>query len=676
VPNYFYSSGNPINPSQPPVYFCEPRTYSLSQLIQWKANLLATFPKFINSDLHNLITQWEAVEPVDQRIYCASVAFCLTDFTILYNNIESIDCSPCPVTPDPRLLFTYSYGNPAPQPCTPTNGNGTTKVYCKGSSCSGGGCCLFPVSLPNSFPGEFFFVTPPNGLPPFRTDHGLPDRTDEFINFGEMYGNDAFIPKGLFKNQQGNGLYYDYFIHNTSAEREIIPNIKFSFEDMENNSLAYISKEDNVSTYYLGYEDALQDWTIPIGSSGFLEISHLSREGTQIVIAGRFQGTLSFGEQQVVNSATVSAIVLRVSNTGALAATRTVMNFNANQPLTFERSGTNLLISGRTGTAALGTNGQTAIVGSQPGQYFTLRDQLTTSTYLYESNRLNASSGMTLLKTAYSQSSGNRAYLFSGAGAVQINFQTIAQSTANQLTLVNLTPTGTLAWVQTINISSFNATELDLTEGDNGSLFLGITFTNTLTANNQTAVSIGGKDVAILKYGFNGVLMGIQSFGSTDDEEVKRCRFSNGNLYFGGNYRGLTFERMIGSNIYENYPCDSVYSKAYITYLPTTVFGDSTAQRTGARATEKPVASTVDLHVQPNPFTDKIQVQLHIDVVAEQTVQLLNALGATVWQRKITSTEGQNVITINDLQTLPSGIYFLCIRAADGQIYTYKMQKW
>jgi len=673
VPNYFYSSGNPINPSLPPVYLCEPRTYSLYQLINWKDDLLATYPNFLNSELHDLVTQWEGIEPVDSRMYCASVGFCLTDFTVLYNNVESIDCAPCP---EPSMSYTYSYGEPAPQPCDPEEGFTLTKVYCKGLFCSGGGCCLFPVSLLNDFPGETFFLTAPNdGLPPIRTEHGLPDRSDEFVNFGAAYDGGAFVPKGLFKNQQGKGLYYDYFPHNTSAEREMIPNIKFSLEDLDNNSLAYISKEDNVPKYYLSYEDFLQDWTIPIGASGFLEISHLSREGTQMLVAGRFQGTLTFGDQQVANATSVSAIVLRVSNTGALAAARTVMNFDANRPLTFERSGSNLLISGRTGTAALGTNGQTAIVGSQPGQYFTLRDPMNAFTYQYQSNNLNASSGMTLLRTAYSQSSGNRAYLFSGTGTVQINSQTIAQPTANQLTLVNVMPTGTLAWVNTVNISSYNATELDLTEGDNGSLFLGLTFTNTVTASNQSAISIGGKDVAILRYDPNGALTDIKSFGSTDDEEVKRCVFSEGNLYFGGNYHGLTFERLIGSNIYESYPSDSVYSKAYITFLPVNVFKDSTGHRLMVNSPRKPVATSTDVQAHPNPFTDKIQVSLHSNVVAEGTVQLVNALGITVWQRKATITEGQNVLTINDLQTLPTGIYVLHILAADNKIYTYKMQK-
>jgi len=672
VPNYFYSSSNPINPTPPPVYLCEPRTYSLYELINWKDDLLATYPNFLNSDLYDLVTQWEAVEPVDPRIYCASVAFCLTDFTILYNNVESIDCSPCP-QPD----YTYTIDKQPPQPCTPLDEIFfLTKIYCRGLICSDGGCCLFPVSFRNEFPGEFFFVAPPNdGLPPIRTLHGLPNRTDEFVNFGEAHANGELIPKGLFKNQQGQGLYYDYFRHNTSAERETIPNIKLSLEDMGNNSLAYISKEDNEPMYYLSYEDDLQDWTVPIGSNGFIEISHLSREGTQMVVAGRFQGVLTFGTQQVASAISIEAIVLHISNTGAIVATRTIVNFDTNEPLTFERSGSELLISGRTGTTALSINGQASIAGSQPEQYFTLQDQMSTATYQYQSNTLNASSSVTLLRTIYSKSTGNRAYLFAGSGSIQVNSQSIAQPTANQLTLVNLTPMGTLAWVNTVNVASYNSLELDLTEGDSGSVFLALTFTNTLTASNQTAVSNGGKDVAILKYGVNGALAGIQRFGSQDDEEVKRCVFSEGNLYFGGNFRGLTYERLIGSNIYESYPGDSVYSKAYITYLPAMTFDTPTGHRLMVDSTGKSVVSPVDIYTHPNPFTDEIQVWLHSDIAAEHTVLLMNALGVTIWQRKITITEGQNLLSINDLQTLPSGIYVLCVLAANGQIYTYKMQK-
>jgi hypothetical protein len=67
VPNYFYSSNNPVNPTHPPVYICEPRTYNLYQLISWKDALLAAYPNFSSSPLYNLITEWEAVEPIDYR---------------------------------------------------------------------------------------------------------------------------------------------------------------------------------------------------------------------------------------------------------------------------------------------------------------------------------------------------------------------------------------------------------------------------------------------------------------------------------------------------------------------------------------------------------------------------------------------------------------------------------
>ena len=675
VPDYFFSSINPIIPNPPAQYNCQPRVYSLYELISWKGDLLAKFPNtFPGTELYNLISYWELVEPVDQRIYCATVGFCLTDFKVLFDNIWTIDCSSC----ESSDYVYYGPDEEPPLPCSPEEGSSLTKVYCKNYSfCSGGGgCCLFPVFLRNNFPGEFLIAPSDDALPPFHTYQQLPHRTDEFVNFGEAYADSTFIPKGLFKNKHGNGLYYDYFPHTTSAERETIPNIKLSVEDFDENILAYISKNDNEPIYYLGYEDDLQDWTVPIVSSGFLEISHLSREDTLLVVACQYQGALTFGSLQIANSTSIGAIILRVSNTGTVVTTRKVENFDTNQPLTFERSGSNLMISGRTGTTALGTNGQTAIQGSQPGQYFTLQDHVSDATYQYQSNLLNVSSGMTLLKTTYSKLTGNRTYLFAGSGTVQINSQTIAQPSSNQLTLVTLTPVGALVWVNTVNVASYYPTELDLTEGDNGSMFLGLTFIDTLTASNQTAVSNGGKDVAILKYGINGLLTGIKSFGSLDDEEVKRCMFTGGNLYFGGNYRGLTFERLIGNNIYESYPSDSVYCKAYITYLPDSTFGTSMSHRPVAdEAWIKPVVFTADVYVRPNPFTDKIQVWLKSNIMAEHTVQLVNALGVTVWIRKVAVTEGENVLTINDLEPLPVGIYALRVLVPDGQIYTYKMLK-
>lgn len=676
VPNYFYSSNNPINPIQPPVYICEPRTYNLYQLILWKPDILATYPNFLGSELYNLITQWEWVEPVDPRIYCASIAFCLSDFKILHNNIESVDCSACP-TSGPN--YSYSYGEPAPDPCTPNESFSlnSTKVYCKGSFCSGGGCCLYPITLGHGFPGGLFFIDPSSEQLPIKTVHGLPDRSDEFINFGEAYSEGVVIPKGLFKDQQGKGLYYDYFIHNTSAEREIIPNVRYSIEDADNNSLVYVSKDDSLpNKFYLGYEDFLHDWIIPIRSSGFLEIGHLSMEGSQLVLAGQFQGALIFGNQQITNTNSgIAAVVMRVSNTGNLINSRIVRNFDVNWPLTFERSGNDLLVSGRTGDMALGIDVQSAIVGSLPNQSFTLRQQLSSSNYQYQSNNLTASSGMTLLKTTHSQFNGNRTYLFSGTGIIQVNSQTISQSAINQLTLINLTPAGTLAWVKTVNTSSNDPFELDLTEGDSGSLFLGLTFRDTLMANNQSIASIGGKDIAILRYDLNGELAGIKCFGSTDDETVKRCLYSRGNLYFGGSYRGLTFERSIGSNIYENYPGDSVYSKAYITFLPNDSFLNLTGNRQMASNPIKPLANNFVLQAFPNPFTDKFQILLQSDVTAEHIIQLVNPLGVIVWQKDFVITEGKNFLTVDNLKSLPIGIYAISIRSSDNKLYTCKILK-
>lgn len=76
-----------------------------------------------------------------------------------------------------------------------------------------------------------------------------------------------------------------------------------------------------------------------------------------------------------------------------------------------------------------------------------------------------------------------------------------------------------------------------------------------------------------------------------------------------------------------------------------------------------------------NPFTDNNLIMLTSNLMAEHTVQLVNALGATVWIRKVAVTEDENILTINDLQALPVGLYALRVFAPNGQMYTYKTLK-
>jgi hypothetical protein len=74
-------------------------------------------------------------------------------------------------------------------------------------------------------------------------------------------------------------------------------------------------------------------------------------------------------------------------------------------------------------------------------------------------------------------------------------------------------------------------------------------------------------------------------------------------------------------------------------------------------------------------ITNNNLIMLTSNLMAEHTVQLVNALGATVWIRKVAVTEDENILTINDLQALPVGLYALRVFAPNGQMYTYKTLK-
>lgn len=68
--------------------------------------------------------------------------------------------------------------------------------------------------------------------------------------------------------------------------------------------------------------------------------------------------------------------------------------------------------------------------------------------------------------------------------------------------------------------------------------------------------------------------------------------------------------------------------------------------------------------VMPNPFTNRIQ--LNVTLVNPESIQvrLLDVKGTTVMRQSMTGTEGENTLSIDELDRLPSGIYWVLVETA------------
>ena len=73
--------------------------------------------------------------------------------------------------------------------------------------------------------------------------------------------------------------------------------------------------------------------------------------------------------------------------------------------------------------------------------------------------------------------------------------------------------------------------------------------------------------------------------------------------------------------------------------------------------------------VSPNPSTgNTATIHLKLDAVAEQTgtLRMVSISGLTLWQKSYKGVSGENTIAVNDIQSVPNGIYF--IQYADTRV--------
>jgi trimeric autotransporter adhesin len=69
--------------------------------------------------------------------------------------------------------------------------------------------------------------------------------------------------------------------------------------------------------------------------------------------------------------------------------------------------------------------------------------------------------------------------------------------------------------------------------------------------------------------------------------------------------------------------------------------------------------------IAPNPFTSSIHLRMPVDKKGQADLRIINAAGQMVYNKKIELNEGQNSFSVDGLDNLPDGLYFLEIRSGN-----------
>lgn len=659
-----------------------------AQIYQSKINT-----EFAGSQLEQLLVSLG--QSNDSRINCASVTFCLPDYNVIKNTINTV--KPCE---DTRvLLIDSTYLN---------NGNGTFGNH---TNCEGLGAfesalrdyyaCLYTHD-PNEF-GHTFYVPPatPSAIPlKGQTEHK--NDYQEFyqlLAFGEApntYQSQQFkiytdstdyqtlqsyvtissdgrlCPKGIIENG-GDYQFYNYSDFRRDIDVQTFRNIHLAHEDWDNNQSFYIGTHIPNKDLYLQFKDSTQTWTLGLKSDSSIQIQHLSTFNQSIQVGGIATHNLNIKGQNVFQHDSLhTAFLASFDFQGNLLQVRTIENIDTAAGVVFSenRAGA-IILAGKSKQNWIKVDGDTLTFSSNQSGFIIKANELDSLQLLNKIDQLGTGK---LRDLSYAEGRSQFSLLLENVGNITKAGTIPVASVGNQIAILFFNDNGHFIQSRHFAAQGLLLDQMDMTYGREEGLIWGFTYTGTLNWGAQSFTSNGNEDIGLIKFDHNGEVEWRKSYGSNDRETVSHLLYENEVLYFGGQLRGNTQVRKIGTYFFIN--PTSFKNRTYISYVLDTVPstpGEIAGIRPGYELKQDQSTHPIDakLKVYPNPFHSEVILEFQSYQAAELTIDIRNELGSRVKSLRQSAVLGFNQHKISTAN-LPAGFYYLSVYTREGKLIGVK----
>lgn len=633
---------------------CEPRRENAYQLILWYDQLKAAYPDppFEFTELGQKILWLKDVfdgvyfveYPEPNKVFCTFVTFCKKDFSVLgVTPINSIDCG-------------YDLSNP--------NFGCYENTVENVIACPGQNGSPYVVSLNPDFNKNFFFSLP--GRESTNVFVPIGNENDFLKNFGIVHTDGFSTPKGLVRATSGKSSLVDYTYRTSFESRDEAPDYLFYIDDWDNDVLVFIEKV-GANQIALDYDTPLVSWEHTFSSNDLLTISDMVKSGNQIIVTGTFRGNLNYDATNVKSATALSGFVAVIGLDGVIVRLQSIQNITADTKLEIRQGDGKYIISGTANSTLVKVDGQNQSVLNPGGLFSFQLDNL--NPLQLSISGISTTGSVKFIKSISSKDHSRITYMFKGTGNLSYQ-QTTYALPSDGILLLTVDGLGSFKWMQRI-VQPIIEGEMDLTYDDSLNVYLVLTFTGNLSINNQSFASTGGKDILFCKIATNGDYAALRSYGSPDNEVVKKCFFDNTVLYFGGEYSGVTAERQLGRSKLVNlgYNVSPTTSKAYMSYVTDQEL-ETIALRDNNTIVEE---RTFELY--PNPFSNDLIVRKFSNKVDQYTIEVVDMLGNLIVRQNEKAESGINEYRIQNLVQMPLGIYFVRITNTQGRSWLQKVVK-
>lgn len=500
---------------------------------------------------------------------------------------------------------------------------------------------------------------------------------ESLLNFARLTSDSIVVPKGMVQTERGM-YFYEYGDGHNEVTKERIGKIKHYVSNWDNDYLSTVEELNAHKQYLITTQQDTLRWTNELKSDQYLSVDYFTQEDTVLTISGQFAGQLLLNNAPIkqVISPTIGLYILQTSTRGALLSAKYIIgvdstatrSYSASQQgsMVFAVKSTGSVLEVENGNLNLGSADRTVIfkhTGDNPIQVlqkFSLPVQA----------KLNA--------LGWNNTATECAALISGMDTLTYFDQETIGSLGNRLVLQVFDQNGAPKRSNYWNLVGSNSNKYSTTYGTGNELFVGITFSDTLRWNQGFLKSRGNTDIALLKLDQAGVQKWVKQFGTVDQENISQLMYSDGNVFFGGEFDGSTRVRTIGNYDFVN--AASFTKNVYISYV-----ADSSAQvqppvTTPELLTISPKKLStkkegIQVKIYPNPFQNEFSLQIDSDRSFPLTATLFNEIGRSVMSFNWDAVIGENLYTIPTSQ-LSSGFYFLQLRDNKGKlVQTHKIVK-
>jgi hypothetical protein len=686
------------DPEFPPEDCCgqqvrRPLKYLLESYKAFKTQIYASKinTPFIGSELDLFLQNLE--QNPDERANCATITFCLPNYTIFKNNMEQV--RPCGEDGPRVLLVDSTYLN---------NSDGTIGQF---DNCSALQwtipalrdyyACLYTYDS-NEF-GHTFYAPPPNELAIPLSGEQQQSHLDyeeffQLLAFGEIpnfYQGQPFkifedslnhqylhnfltissegqiCPKGLVEDAGTYG-YYNYSHYRRNIDIQDFNNVHLAYEDWDNDRSFYIGTHVSNKDLYLQFKDSIQTWTLGLKSDSSIQIQHLSTFNEIIQVGGIATSNLNIKGMEVFQQDSIhTAFLAAFDFQGNLLKVHTIENIDTSARVVFSenRAGA-IVLAGKSKQNWIKVDGDTVTFSSNQTGFIVKANELDSLQLLNKIDKLGAAK---LRDISYAEGRSQFGLLVENVGNITPAGSIPVASSGNGVAILLFANNGNFTQSRHFSAQGLLLDQMDMTYGRNDGLIWGFTFSGSLNWGSQVFTSKGNEDIGLVKFDSNGDVEWHKSYGSQDRETVSHLLYENEVLYFGGQLRGNTQVRKIGSYYFIN--PTSFKNRTYISYVLDTL-STATTELTSLKTEDvfksnQPIRVDAQLKVYPNPFKSEVVLEFQSSQAMNVVVDIRNELGSQVKSFRQNTVVGFNQQKIST-EDLPIGFYYLSLYTREGKL--------